>query len=170
MAILGKKTPEKLDHTIDVDASMQGTMTFKDPVNLRINGKFDGSLEVKGNLTIGETASVNANIKGETIVIAGRVKGDIDATSKIELKNSSIIEGNIKTPRLVMEDGALFQGKCVMIESILNIDELSRHLELDKDTIVDWAGQGKIPGFKDGEDWKFERKRIDDWVASGRVR
>ncbi len=45
---------------LDVDASMQGSLTFRDPVNLRINGKFEGSLDTKGELTVGENAHIQA--------------------------------------------------------------------------------------------------------------
>ena len=50
------------EKVMDVDASMQGSLSFKDPVNLRINGKFEGTLEVRGNLTIGQNAIVLADI------------------------------------------------------------------------------------------------------------
>jgi len=50
------------EKTLDVDVAMQGTLTFKDPVNLRINGKFEGNLDIRGNLTIGPTAVINADI------------------------------------------------------------------------------------------------------------
>ncbi len=58
-----KKIEEKI---LDVDAAMQGTLKFKEPVNLRINGRFEGTLEIKGNLTIGQTAIVLADIIGDT--------------------------------------------------------------------------------------------------------
>jgi excisionase family DNA binding protein len=157
------------EHTIDVDAAMQGTLVFKDPVNLRIKGKFEGTLEVKGNLIISETAFVNANIKCENIVISGRVKGDIEAESKIELTNRAVLEGNIKTPKLNIADGAIFQGNCMMMHDIFDINELARHLEIDSDTVVTWANSGKIPAFKEGDEWRFDRKRIDDWIASGKI-
>lgn len=157
------------EHTIDVDAAMQGSLVFKEPVNLRINGNFEGTLEAKGNLTIGETAFVNAHIKCENIVISGRVKGDVDAESKIELLEHAVVDGNIKTARLVIADGAIFQGKCLMMQDVLNVKDLAKHLELEEGTVVDWADSGKIPGFKEGSQWKFEKKRIDDWIASGKI-
>ena len=166
---IGKKGSHRQDNVIDVDASMQGSLVFKDSVNLRIKGNFDGSLETKGQLTIGESAFVNATIKCENIVVEGRVKGDVDATSRIELTKSAMIEGNIRTPNLIVHEGALLQGKCMMMEDVIGADELAKHLELDRETVIDWADSGKIPGFKDGDNWRFERKRIDSWVSSGRV-
>lgn len=169
MGLRNKKDILQNEHTIDVDAAMQGSLIFKDPVNLRIKGKFEGTLEVKGNLIISDTAFVNAHIKGENIIIAGRVKGDIEAESKIELSSHAVVEGNIKTPKVEIADGAIFQGSCTMLHDIFNIEDLARHLEIDSETVVTWANSGKIPAFKEGNEWRFERKRIDDWVASGKI-
>ena len=169
MAIRGKRDSAGQDHTIDVDASMQGSLVFKEPVNLRINGKFEGTLEVRGVLSIGSTAFVNAHIKGENIKISGRVKGEIEAESRIEMLSQAVVEGNIRTPRLVIADGAIFQGNCLMMGDVLNSEDLAKHLELDEDTVISWADSGKIPGFKEGDEWKFDKKRIDDWVASGKI-
>ena len=162
-----RKDEEKM---LDVDASMQGTLAFKDPVNLRINGKFEGTLETKGNLTIGETANVDARILGENIIIAGRVWGDIDAKQRVVLMPTAVMHGNIRTPRLNVVEGAIFQGKCHMLEDFLDAEELSKYLEIELSSIMDWATTGKIPAIKDGSNWKFERAKIDEWVASGKIK
>lgn len=169
MGIGTKRGSSRQENIIDVDASMQGSLVFSDQVNLRIRGNFEGTLETKGKLTIGDTAVVKATIKCENIIVEGRVKGDIDASSQINLSSSAVIEGTIKTPNLIVHEGAILQGKCMMMEDVIGPEELARHLDLDKETVIDWADTGKIPGFKDGEKWKFERRRIDSWVASGRI-
>ena len=167
MAFKEKKSGEKI---LDVDASMQGTLSFKDPVNLRINGSFEGTLETKGNLTVGENASVKAQIVGENIIIAGRVNGDITATLRLVLLPTAVFHGEIKTPKLNIVEGAIFQGKCNMIQDLLDADEVSKYLEIDKDSLLDWADSGKIPAIKEGENWRFERTKIEEWVASGKIR
>ncbi len=164
---LRKKIEDKL---LDVDASMQGSLSFKDPVNLRINGKFDGTLEVRGNLTIGSTATVRADIIGDDITIAGRVKGKVVAKDKLTLLPTAIIEGEIYPAKLNIADGAIFDGKCYMLHDFLSAEELARYLEVDLKSIMEWASSGKIPGAREGEDWRFERKNIDAWVASGKLR
>ncbi|MBU1999084.1 MAG: polymer-forming cytoskeletal protein [Candidatus Omnitrophota bacterium] len=161
-----KKTEEKI---LDVDAAMQGTLTFRDPVNLRINGKFEGTLETKGNLTIGSSAQVNANITGDQIVIAGKVKGRIIAKHGLVLQHTAIVEGDISPARLSVAEGALFEGKCSMLADFMNTEELARYLEVDNDSIVEWANSGKIPATKEQNGWKFERKSIDSWIASGKI-
>jgi excisionase family DNA binding protein len=167
MAFKEKKTDDKI---LDVDASMQGTLSFKDPVNLRINGHFDGTLETKGNLTIGETASVTAHIVGENIIIAGRVKGDVVAMTRLVFLPTAVFHGDIKTPKLNIVEGAVFQGKCNMVQDLLDADEVSRFLEIDKNSLLDWANSGKIPAVKEGNNWRFERTKIEEWVASGKIR
>jgi cytoskeletal protein CcmA (bactofilin family) len=83
------------DRWLEMDASMTGTLTFKDPVNLQINGRFEGTLDTKGNLSIGEKAEVKATIRGEAITIAGTVNGDVTASSRVELLPSARVVGRI---------------------------------------------------------------------------
>ena len=162
-----KKIEEKI---LDVDATVQGTLTFKDPVNLRINGKFDGTLDVKGNLTVGSTAQVKANIIGENVIIAGKVKGKITARERLTLLPTAVLQGEIFPARLNVTEGAIFEGNCRMLQEFFNVDELAKYLELDTESIMEWATNGKMPAYKEGEEWKFERKSIDAWIASGKLK
>lgn len=161
---------------LDVDASMQGTLVFKDPVNLRINGSFEGKLDTKGSLTIGEDATVRADINGEGIVIGGKVTGNITATRDMKVLSRAHIVGDITTPVLAVESGAIIQGRCQMLsqtgesEKIFDADELAKYLEVEVSNILDWADSGKIPAFKDGNQWKFDRVRVDEWIAKERAR
>jgi cytoskeletal protein CcmA (bactofilin family) len=161
-----KKLEEKI---LDVDASMQGTLAFKDAVNLRINGKFEGTLETKGNLTVGATAVVLADIVGDNIIIGGRVRGRITAKERLTILPSAIVEGDIFPAKLNIAEGAILEGRCCMLHDFLNSEELARYLEVDHNSIMEWANSGKVPGNKEGNDWKFERKAIDSWVASGKI-
>ena len=160
----------RLDERIlDVDASMQGTLSFKDPVNLRINGKFEGNLDTRGTLSVGPSAVVSANIIGDDIIIGGRVKGKITAKERLTLLPTAIVEGDIYPVKLNVAEGAILEGRCYMLHEFLNADELARYLEVDLQSILDWASSGKVPGLKEGDTWKFERKSIDSWVAEGKI-
>jgi excisionase family DNA binding protein len=161
-----KKPEEKI---LDVDASMQGNLNFKDPVNLRINGKFEGSLQTRGNLTIGTLASVSAEIVGDNIVIGGKVQGRVTAKERLTLLPTAVVEGDIYPARLNVAEGALLEGRCSMLRDFLNSEELARYLEVDLNSIMEWVNSGKIPGVQEGNDWKFERKAIDSWIASGKI-
>ena len=161
-----KKLEEKI---LDVDAAMQGSLSFKDSVNLRINGKFEGSLDTRGNLTIGSTAVINADIIGDNIIIGGRVKGKITAKERLTLLPQAIVEGHIYPARLNVAEGAILEGQCSMLHDFLNPEQLAKYLEVELNSIMEWANSGKVPGSKDGNDWKFERKAIDTWVADGKI-
>ena len=161
-----KKVIEKI---LDVDASMHGNLSFKDPVNLRINGRFEGNLNTRGSLTIALTANVFADIFGDDIVIAGKVKGKIKARLSLTLLPTAVVEGEIYPAKLNISEGAIFDGRCFMIGDFLNTEELARYLEVDMDSILDWVNQGKMPVIHDGGDLKFERKAIDGWIASGKI-
>jgi excisionase family DNA binding protein len=163
---LRRKFEEKI---MELDANMQGSLSFKDPVNLRINGKFEGNLEIKGSLTIGQTASVFADIAGDNIIIAGRVKGKVTAKEALVLLPTAIMEGDIYPARLNVAEGAILQGRCSMLHDFMNAEELARYLEVDISSIMEWANSGKVPGAREGEGWRFERRTIDSWVAAGKV-
>ncbi|MCX5708187.1 MAG: polymer-forming cytoskeletal protein [Candidatus Omnitrophica bacterium] len=162
-----KKRPE--EKILDVDAAMQGTLSFKDPVNLRINGKFEGTLDAKGVLTIGPTANVTADIVGDSIIVEGKIRGKITAKVSLELLPGCVIDGENNPTRLIVSEGAILNGKCQKLGDILNPDELARYLEVEINSILEWANQGKIPAVKQGNDWRFERKAIDSWVAAGKI-
>lgn len=169
MALRDKKRDSDENRVITVDSAMQGSLSFKDSVHLRINGKFEGTLEVRGVLEIGESALVDATITGDDIKISGKVKGDITASKRVVLEERSVLEGAIKTPLLSVAEGAVFQGKCSMMRDIFDTEGLAKYLEVDLDTIMDWASNGKIPAFREGSIWKFERKKIDEWVSAGKL-
>lgn len=174
-----RRDEEVKEKVLDVDASMQGTLKFKDPVNLRINGRFDGKLETKGSLTIGADAVVNADIIGEYITIAGRVTGDVRAEKEINLIAPACVAGDIKAPALTIAQGAIFEGYCNMLEDksprgttndILTIDEVAQFLEVDKKVVEEWASDGRLPATKLGNGWKFEKGKIEDWLSSERIK
>ncbi|MFH1478420.1 MAG: polymer-forming cytoskeletal protein [Candidatus Omnitrophota bacterium] len=163
------KVEEKI---LDVDASMQGTLTFKDPVNLRINGSFDGKLDTKGSLTIGENATVKADIQGEEIIVGGKITGNVVASKDLKILSRAHVIGDITTPRLGIEPGAVLQGKCDMMsilsgkkESFFNARELAAYLEVDESNILNWAKAGKLPAVREENEWKFDRQVVDEWIA-----
>ena len=157
------------DKVLDVDASMQGSLSFKDPVNLRINGRFEGALETKGNLTIGQAALISADIVGDNIIVGGKVKGRITARERLTLLPTAMVEGDIYPVKLNIAEGALLEGHCSMLQDFLTSEELARYLEVDLNSVMEWANSGKVPALKEGDGYKFERKAVDSWVASGKV-
>lgn len=179
--MMGKKEkkPES-ERVLDVDASMQGSLVFKDPVNLKINGRFEGTLNTKGSLMIGENAVVNADITGESIVVAGKINGNIHAVTELKLISPACVVGDVRTPLLSVAEGAILEGNCRMLskskaglpgdQNIMTSEELAKYLEVDVGLITEWVNAGRLHGVKDGDGWRFERKKVDEWVAAGRIK
>jgi len=176
--MIRRKQEEPKEKILDVDASMQGTLTFKDAVNLRINGKFEGKLSTKGNLTIGADAVVNADILGEYITIAGRVNGDIKAQKALSLVAPACVVGDVKSPSLSVAAGAILEGYSSMLEDkapkksgeVLSTEEVAQFLEVDKEVVDEWAEEGKLPATKNKSGWLFEKSKIEDWISSERIK
>lgn len=181
--MMGKKDKrhQETERVLDVDASMQGSLIFKDPVNLKINGRFEGTLNTKGSLMIGEHASVNADIVGDSIVIAGKVNGNIHAIKELKLIAPGCVVGDITTPLLSVAEGTILEGSCRMLSkakqdssvSRLNLmtpEDLAKYLEVDASMIYDWVNSGRVPATKEGDSWRFDRTKIDEWVASGKIK
>ena len=160
---------------LEVDASMTGTLTFKDPVNLQINGRFEGTLDTKGNLSIGEKAIVKATIQGESITIGGTVSGQITATSRVELLSSAKMTGKISSPRVIMQDGAVLHGTLEMLGGSsgspwMSVEELARYLEVDASTVTQWAQGGRLPAQREADQWRFDRSKIEEWLAHEKIK
>ncbi|MFH0764458.1 MAG: polymer-forming cytoskeletal protein [Candidatus Omnitrophota bacterium] len=168
------------DRILDVDASMQGSLVFKDPVNLKINGRFEGTLNTKGNLMIGEHAAVNADIIGDSVIIAGKVNGNVYAAKELKLIAPGCVVGDIRAPLLSIAEGAVFEGRCSMLAkskseeahrtNMMSAEELAKYLEVEVGVVSEWATSGKLPGMKEGDSWRFDRSRIDEWVADGKIK
>lgn len=94
---------------------IQGELRFQDAV--RVDGKFNGSVESAGSLLVGETGLVVAKIKIGRLSVSGRVEGSIIATEKVEILHTGKIIGDVVTPILVVEEGAILEGKCSMMKS-----------------------------------------------------
>jgi len=170
-----KQNESDAERWLEVDASMTGSLTFKDPVNLQINGRFDGTLDTKGNLSIGEKAQVKATIQGESIRIAGTVTGNVTATTRVELLSTARLTGKVTSPRVVMQEGAVLQGTLEMLggrsgSPWMTVEELARYLEVDAATVSEWAQGGRLPAKREGEEWRFERSRIEEWLTHEKIK
>lgn len=93
--------------------ALSGDAEFKGM--LRVDGRFTGRISSeKGVLIVSAGGVVEANVQVATAKINGTVKGDIIATERIEFGRTAQVSGNIQTPSLVMENGAIFEGGCRM--------------------------------------------------------
>lgn len=89
-------------------AEFDGKLTFRG--TLRIDAKFTGSIVTDDVLIVGEHARMNAEITCGTVVIHGEVNGNVHATGAVELRHTAKLRGDVTSPSLVIERGALLQG------------------------------------------------------------
>lgn len=99
-----------------------GKLAFSGVVHL--DGVFHGEIISRGTLVVGGESVVHATIHSAVLKIAGEVRGDLIATEKIELYPPAKIYGNIRTPRLVIEEGVIFEGTCSMAAVKADLTEL----------------------------------------------
>lgn len=93
-------------------SSFKGILQFAKP--LRILGNYEG--EIKGGelLEVGPEAKVTAHIEAAYVIVYGQVTGNVVATEKVELKQGAKLIGNIRAPKLEIDDGVIFEGQCEM--------------------------------------------------------
>ena len=82
--------------------------------SLRIDGKLKGEIFCDQTLTVGESASIQAAIEGDTVIIAGEVQGDITAHRKITLERTARVTGDLCTPGIVIQEGAMLEGRIMI--------------------------------------------------------
>jgi cytoskeletal protein CcmA (bactofilin family) len=107
------KESEKVATVFSDNTSFDGVLKFS--TSIKIDGTFKGKILSTGYLIVGERARVRAHIKAHSIVIAGEVKGDVEASERLEMLPTGKIYGNIRTKTLKMADGVIFEGTCEML-------------------------------------------------------
>src|SRR6476659_9221622 len=99
-----------------------GEANFK--AMMRVDGHFSGRISsTSGTPIVGNNGVVDANIEVAVAVIHGAINGDIIATQRLELGRAAKVHGNIQTPSLVIEQGAIFEGSCKMLQMSQAVDK-----------------------------------------------
>lgn len=102
----------KLEAILGKGSKVVGNLTFTGPVEL--DGHVEGEINAQDRITIGESAVINARIIGGEVVVKGTVNGDINASKRLSLKRPAKVIGNISSTNLSIEEGVVFEGKCIM--------------------------------------------------------
>ena len=90
------------------DASFKGELTFEK--GLRLMGKFEGKVNTPGRVHVAKEAKMSADVEAGGIVVEGEVHGNLSANDRIELKQSARYEGDLRATKLVVDEGAIFNG------------------------------------------------------------
>lgn len=98
-----------LEQGVKLEGRLESTGTF------RLDSSMKGTLVSSETLILGEHATVEGQIDGNYVIIGGRFDGIIKAKGKIEIQTKAIVTGEIHTPCLIIEPGAVFDGRCHML-------------------------------------------------------
>lgn len=108
-------TPARLMETDHQSAVLSAGLAFKGEVSgegdLFIAGSFEGEINVTGTVRVGEEAEVEANISAGTIVIAGMVRGNVSASTHVEMLSTGTLTGTVRSGSLVAAEGAALRGE-----------------------------------------------------------
>jgi len=110
----GTGTPDQSEITafLGKGTEFKGVLSFEGTI--RVDGKVDGEVISKDTLIAGDGAYLHGEITVGTLISSGKVFGNISASQKVHILAPGTIQGNIKTPKLIIEEGVLFDGKCEM--------------------------------------------------------
>ena len=118
-----KQLLENTQTRLGSESLLKGELQFEDA--MRISGRFHGKITSGGFLYIEEGAEIEADISVRDIVIGGTVRGNITALGMIEMLDNAQVYGNVRSAKLRIADGVIFEGSCEMIEKVENIDIFS---------------------------------------------
>lgn len=118
---------DEINAFLGAGTNYNGRLHFQGSV--RIDGNFSGEVESEGTLVIGHDAIVEGTIKVGKLVLSGKLRGEVQSQGKVILNKTAEMQGNIRTPVLVVDEGAVLEGKLTM--GTLNAHELA---SAEKDT------------------------------------
>lgn len=104
-------SPDRLNRLV-TGSKMEGNL--KTESSLRVDGEVLGNLECAAKLVVGVEAVITGDIKALEVEVEGKINGKVDVDDVLTLRSTALIQGDMETSRLVIEDGAEFNGDCRM--------------------------------------------------------
>jgi len=123
-------TPGEFRGFLGQGTELTGDLNFTDM--MRVDGNINGRVSTTGQLIVGETGHLDASIKVGHLSVSGTIKGTIVASEKVEIHKTGKVYGDIFTPVLNIEEGAIFEGKCQMSKEARDRREQLSGAEADR--------------------------------------
>jgi cytoskeletal protein CcmA (bactofilin family) len=108
----GSQQPVGFETVLGASSTLKGE--FECHANVRLDGTFEGTLTIEGNVLVGETAKITADIHAQNVAIAGAVRGNVSG-KKVQLLRTARVWGDITAAAIATESGAFIDGKITMI-------------------------------------------------------
>ncbi|MBS3907762.1 MAG: polymer-forming cytoskeletal protein [Syntrophaceae bacterium] len=104
--------PEEISAFLGKETLFEGKMTFRGV--FRLDGRFEGEIFESGALIVGEYALIKGKIGANTVIINGRVEGELQAEERVEIHSTGKFSGTLITPVLIINEGGTLNGHCEM--------------------------------------------------------
>jgi cytoskeletal protein CcmA (bactofilin family) len=101
-----------LNGFLDRGSHLRGDLQFE--THFRVHGTLTGEVNTEGELIVGDGGIVDGQLRVGQIIVSGLVKGSIHASGRVQITSTGKVYADVETPSLIVEDGALFEGKCTM--------------------------------------------------------
>ncbi|MFN2433072.1 MAG: polymer-forming cytoskeletal protein [Gemmatimonadota bacterium] len=124
-----QKGAQTIHSVLGPSSRIDGVANFTGPV--RIDGAFEGSLEVGETLVIGGPGELTGDVRARSVVVCGTVRGTITASESVELQKGARVEGDVWTRTFIVEAGVFFHGHCHM-EAVTAVGEASSSARLPR--------------------------------------
>jgi len=116
--MLGKKTSEEISTSGNLNTIIGKGSAFEGDLKvqstLRVDGKIKGNITTSDSLFVGKDGDINGEVKVRHAIIGGKFKGKLHASGKVVLEANSMFSGELLTSKLVIDEGAVFDGNCSM--------------------------------------------------------
>lgn len=110
-------TLAKSENSSELNLIATGTIfegKLKTPGSIRIDGRIVGEVVAIQNVAVGQAGDVDGNISAKNITVGGKINGLVVAQEKLVLESKAVLKGDIRAAKLVIDEGATFDGKCMM--------------------------------------------------------
>jgi cytoskeletal protein CcmA (bactofilin family) len=110
----------KMETASELNLIAAGTVfegKLRTPGSIRIDGRIMGEVTATQNVSIGSSGDIDGNVVAKNITVGGKISGTISAQEKLVLEQKAVVRGDIRAAKLVIDEGALFDGKCLMSEA-----------------------------------------------------
>jgi cytoskeletal protein CcmA (bactofilin family) len=135
-------TPNAGKNILGPDVEIKGNLKFSG--ELTFEGKLDGEVQSEGVLNLGDSAVVNGNINAQSVVVRGKVTGNVSAKERIEIKSKAELFGDIRATKLVIEEGVTFVGKTEVNPNKVAPTALPRTTNTSTETVKTPEPAGKL--------------------------
>ncbi|RMF70564.1 MAG: polymer-forming cytoskeletal protein [Calditrichaeota bacterium] len=145
--MLGKKTFEEagasgnLNTIIGKGSSFEGTLKVQS--TLRVDGKIKGKVTTSDSLVVGKDGDINGEVRVRNAIIGGKLKGKLIASGKVVLEANSVFDGELETSKLVIDEGATFEGNCSMGAGKKEKDDSKGDFKSSVSAILEQKGEAR---------------------------